>query len=119
MLRDKGAGDPVMRRYVVAAEPGHVAEVTLMPFRGGDAATDYLTEINREDPRRAAIGRDEGGVTVSPPIPDVATAYRADLRIGRYVAEITCVAPFAPTAAVCNGAVKNLAERAKRMLPAK
>jgi hypothetical protein len=121
MLRDEtsAGGAPVMRRYVIAAAPSNVAEVTLMPFPDGDTAAQYLAEIKREDPRRAAITSDEGDVTISPPIPDVAPAYRADLRAGRYVVEVSCFAPFAPTASGCETAVTVLAERAKRGLPAK
>jgi hypothetical protein len=120
LLRESVHGEqPVVRRYGLAANSSEVAEVTLMPFRSGDAAIRYLAEAKREDARRAAIANSDGDVTVSPPIPDVAPAYRADLRVGRYVAEVTCFAPFAPTATVCETAVKDLAERAKKMLPAK
>jgi hypothetical protein len=110
---------PVLRRYGLAANPNDVAEVTLMPFRSAETAGRYLAEAKREDPRRAAIANTEGDIVVSPPIPDVAPAYRADLRVGRYVAELTCFAPFAPTSSACEAAVKDLAERVKKSLPAK
>jgi hypothetical protein len=119
MLRDEGAGAPVMRRYVVTAAPANVAELTAMPFPNGDAAQQYLAEIKREDPRRAGGSDQEGEVAVLPPIPDVAPAYRADLQVGRYIVEIACFAPFAPTAGACEPAAKRLAERAKQSLPAK
>lgn len=109
---------PVMRRYGVAAIPNNIAEVAVMPFRTADAAGRYLTEAKREDPRRAAITNNEGDIDISPPIPDVSPAYRADIRVGRYVAEVTCFAPFAPTSSACDAAVKALAERAKKLLPA-
>ncbi|HEY5209211.1 MAG TPA: hypothetical protein VIJ42_07185 [Stellaceae bacterium] len=124
LLRERTPGDgPVTRRYRVTASPNNVADLTLMAFRDARAAAQYLTEIKREDPRRAAAGAgistDSGDITVSPPIPDVASAYRADLVAGRYVAEISCFAPFAPTAATCATAVKELAARVKPLLPAK
>ncbi len=110
---------PVMRRYGVAANPNNVAEVALVPFRSADAAGRYLTETKREDARRAAITNNEGDIDISLPIPDVSPAYRADIRVGRYVAEVTCFAPFAPTSSACETAVKALAERAKKLLPEK
>lgn len=119
MLKESGRDRPVMRRYGVAASPGNVAEVQIVPFRDQDAAGRYLAEIKREDARRAAVSDGDGDITVSPPIADVASAYRADLRVGRYVAEVTCFAPFAPTAASCERAVKEMAERTKKTLPAK
>ena len=120
LLRDSVRNEqPVLRRYGLAANPNDVAEVTLMPFRSAEAAGRYLAETKREDPRRAAIANTEGDIVVSPPIPDVAPAYRADLRVGRYVAEVTCFAPFAPTSSACEAAVKDLAERVKKSLPAK
>ncbi len=119
ILKESVHDMPVMRRYGVAANPADIAEVTIMPFRNPDAAGRYLAEIKREDARRSAITNNEGDVMVSPPIADVAPAYRADLRVGRYVAEVTCFAPFAPTSSACEHAVKDLAERAKKTLPAK
>jgi hypothetical protein len=118
-LRDRANGPAaVMRRYRVTASPNNVADLTLMAFRDARTAGQYLAETKRVDPRRAAISSEEGDVTVSPPIPDVAPAYRADLRAARYVVEISCFAPFAPTATACEAAVRELAERAKKMLPA-
>jgi hypothetical protein len=120
VLRDGVDGETaVMRRYGLAANSSHVAEVTLMPFKSGDAAGRYLVEIKREDARRDAIANDEGDVTVISPIPDVSPAYRADLRVGRYVAEVVCLAPFAPTSSACETTVRDLAERVKKSLPAK
>lgn len=119
MLRDEGAGMPVIRRYVVAAAPANVAELSVMPFPNGDAAAQYLTAIKREDPRRAAVADMGGKVTVLPPIPDVTPAYRADVQAGRYIIEIACFAPFAPTSSACDAAVTHLAERARQNLPAK
>ncbi len=118
-LLTEGAGNeqPVLRRYGLAASPADVADIVVMPFRAAQAASRFLGEIRREDARRAAIAAEAGGVEVTPPIPDVAPAYRADVRVGRYVAEVTCVAPFAPTAGVCASAVKDLAARAKKSLP--
>lgn len=118
LLTNIGDERPVMRRYGVAANSSNVAEVDLMPFRSADAAGRYLAEAKREDARRAAITSNEGDIDISPPIPDVSPAYRADIRSGRYVAEVTCFAPFAPTSAACDAAVKALAERAKKLLPA-
>ena len=120
LLKDSVRGEtPVLRRYGIAGNATNIAEVTLMPFKSGEAAGRYLADAKREDARRAAIANDEGDVTVSPPIPDVAPAYRGDLRVGRYVAEVTCFAPFAPTAATCEKAVRDLAGRVKKLLPAK
>jgi hypothetical protein len=119
MVREEGGGAPVLRRYVLAAAPTNVAELTVMPFPNGDAAAQYLAEIKRQDPRRAAAAATDGDVTVAPPIPDVAPAYRTDLHVGRYIVEIACFAPFAPTASACDAAVTQLGERAKRNLPPK
>lgn len=123
-LRALLAGDarsepPVMRRYGVSALPNNIAEVAVMPFRSAETASRYLSETKREDARRSAITDNEGDVDVSPPIPDVSPAYRADVRSGRYIAEVTCFAPFAPTSSGCEKAVKDLAERTKKLLPAK
>jgi len=119
MLLKEGAGNeqPVLRRYGLAESPADIADIVVMPFRAAQEASGFLSEVRREDARRAAIAREEGGVEVAPPIPDVAPAYRADIRVGRYVAEVTCVAPFAPTSSVCAAAVKDLATRAKKSLP--
>jgi hypothetical protein len=110
---------PLLRRYSLGASPANVADIIVMPFRSAQAASRFLSASKREDARRAAIANDEGDVEVAPPIPDIAPAYRADIRVGRYVAEVTCVAPFAPTSSVCAAAVKDLAERAKKSLPQK
>lgn len=120
MLKD-GVRDaaPVLRRYGLAANPSDVAEIIVMPFRNVNAAARYLAETKREDARRAAIANDESDIVVAPPIPDVSPAYRADLHVGRYIAEVTCFAPFAPTSSACETAVKDLAERVKKTLPAK
>jgi hypothetical protein len=120
MLRDSVRNEsPVMRRYGLATSANAIAEVTVMPFKNADAATRYLVQAKREDARRAAIANTEGDIMVAPPIPDVSPAYRADLRVGRYIAEVTCSAPFAPTPAACATSVKELAERAKKKLPEK
>jgi hypothetical protein len=117
-LLKEGAGNeqPVLRRYSLAASRANVADIVVIPFRAAQAASRFLSEIRREDARRAAVANDEGGVQVAPPIPDIAPAYRADIRVGRYVAEVTCVAPFAPTSSVCAPAVKDLAARAMKSL---
>jgi hypothetical protein len=121
MLLKEGAGNeqPVLRRYTLAASPTNVADIVVIPFRAPQAASRFLSESKREDARRAAVAYDEGDVKVAPPIPDVAPAYRADIRVGRYVAEVTCLAPFAPTSSVCAAAVKDLAARAMKSLPQK
>ena len=119
LLKDSVRDAPVLRRYRIAGDPADIAEVTIMPFRTPDAAGRYLAEIKREDARRSAVTAGEGDIMVSPPIADVAPAYRADVRVGRYVAEVTCFAPFAPTASACGRAVKEMAERAKKTLPEK
>jgi hypothetical protein len=120
ILRDNVKNEaPVLRRYGLANSRGSIAEVTVMPFRTDGAAQAYLSEAKREDSRRAGLTEQEGEIVVSPPIPDVAPAYRGDIRVGRYVAEVTCYAPFAPTAAACGSAVAQLAERVKKSLPAR
>jgi hypothetical protein len=110
---------PVIRRYGLAANPGNVAELTLMPFSDADAAAQYITEAKREDPRRGAIVTSDGDIIVSPPIPDVSPAYRVERRVGRYVADIACFAPFAPTSSACAAAAKQLAEEAIKAIPEK
>jgi hypothetical protein len=120
ILRDNVMNEaPVLRRYGLASSRSSVAEVTVMPFRTAGAAQAYLSEAKREDARRAGLTEQEGEIAVSPPIPDVAPAYRGDIRVGRYVAEVTCYAPFAPTPAACGDAVAALAERVKKSLPAR
>ena len=109
----------VMRRYGLRVDGNDIAEIAVLPFRNADAARRYLGETKHEDARRAAIANREDDVVVSPPIPDVSPAYRADFRGGRYVAEVTCFAPFAPTSAACAAAVRELAARVKKALPAK
>ena len=121
VLLKEGAGDgqPLLRRYGLAASPAHVADLVVMPFRDAAAAGRFLLELRREDARRAAGANDEGAVEPAAPIPDVAPAWRADLRVGRYIVEVSCVAPFAPTSTLCAAAAKDLAARAKASLPQK
>lgn len=119
ILRDNVKNEvPVLRRYGLATGRNSIAEVTVMPFRTPAAAQAYLAEAKREDARRSALTEQEGDMVVSPPISDIAPAYRGDLRMGRYVAEMICYAPFAPTPASCGGAVMELAGRVKKTLPA-
>lgn len=119
ILRDNVKNEaPVLRRYGLATSRSTIAELTVMPFDTAAAAQAYLADAKHEDARRSGLTEQEGEIVVSPPISDIAPAYRGDIRVGRYVAEITCYAPFAPTPAACGGAVMELAERVKKTLPA-
>jgi len=108
-LRNGGATRLAFQRSALAADADHVMEFVLFPFARGEAARSfvggYLDQITADPAsRREVTGIGDAGAFAFHD--DV---YEAQFAVGRYVADVACLAPFATVGAVCEAPVREVA----------
>jgi hypothetical protein len=108
LLRRNGAGSLAFRRYDVGSSDGQVIEVTLFPFASGKAATTWAHRFLAE------VG--DGGLDPGRTGPLSAFTsnggkfYELQFAEGRFVADISCFAPFGETSRACEWRVRTLGQ---------
>lgn len=107
-LRQNGAGSLVMRSYDLLAPAGQVIEITLFPFKTPKAAETWVGGFAREAQK---AGRLDPGHTgpLSAFTSYKGKFYELQFAQGRYVADISCFAPFGTTSPACESRVRELA----------
>ena len=106
-----GEGAGAMRRYGLAAHPREVVEVTVMPFLRPDAAAAYVAAMQDNDRplAKTAVG---GPLWFLPPmLPSMTGSYWTRVQHGRYVAEISCQAPYGKVSPDCRRALRDMVAR--------
>jgi hypothetical protein len=115
-LRGNGVDTLGLRRYRLAASPGHVVEVTLFAFASSRAAEKWAHSFVDSLPKSRL---DPGATGPLSGFADMGDGfYELQFAQGRFVGDVSCWAPFEKTAKTCVDSSRQLAEAWYRALSA-
>lgn len=110
-LRAGGVGSLLLRRFALRGAAGSVVEAVLFSFSSPEAARTWAEEFAGS--WQGKPGTLDPGATgdVSAFTSNNGEFYELQFAQGRYVADISCFAPFGKPAPACEAATRRLAER--------